>query len=313
MRITLAFLFISFVVFSCKKDEKVNPFDLVVDTTSQGPNQFPPPDPASIAGLHQYIFAPTCANSGCHDGTFEPDFRTIESSYNTLVLQPVIKNNPSGTYNFRVVPGNESASIIIERLINDIDGQSGIMPLSIDPGSDWESKRQEHINNLKAWINAGAKDVFGNSPTASNLPPQLKGIFISATGSQTPFPRNVQTSSIEIPPGTPSVDVYLACADDNTPTDQLQYLKAKVSASMNDFSAEAEENLTLVSPITQTGYDGNPVEFRFKFSVSLSGIPNASARFIRAYIQDSGETPTEIPVAASAEYIKRYYSFQIGN
>ena len=37
--------------------------------------------------------APTCANSGCHDGTFEPDFRTVGSSWNTLVNHPVIAND----------------------------------------------------------------------------------------------------------------------------------------------------------------------------------------------------------------------------
>src|SRR5210317_2664712 len=50
-------------------------------------------DANSIQGLHKNIFKPTCANSGCHDGNFEPDFRTIESSYNTLVNQAIIKND----------------------------------------------------------------------------------------------------------------------------------------------------------------------------------------------------------------------------
>jgi hypothetical protein len=312
MRGLISFILIACLFFSFKKEDKVNPYDLVVDTTSQNPNQQSPPDPTSIAGLHQLIFAPTCANSGCHDGTFEPDFRTIESSYNTLVLQPVIKNNPQGSFNFRVVPGDESASVLVERLLTDIDGQSGIMPLSIDPGSNWNAKRDEYISNVKAWINAGAKDVFGNSPVQSNLPPQLRGIFISPTGSTSPFPRNVQTGSIEIPLGTPSIDVYLACIDDATAVDQLTYLKAKVSSSLNDFSASPEENLNLVNAISETGYDGNPADFRLKFTISLAGIPAVTPRFIRAYIQDEAETPTEIPNSSSAEYIKRYYSFQIG-
>ena len=76
MRGLISFILIACLFFSCKKEDKVNPYDLVVDTTSQNPNQQSPPDPTSIAGLHQLIFAPTCANSGCHDGTFEPDFRT---------------------------------------------------------------------------------------------------------------------------------------------------------------------------------------------------------------------------------------------
>lgn len=50
----------------------------------------------TIQGLHAGLFKPTCANSGCHDGNFEPDFRTVESSYYSLVQQPVIKRTSLG-------------------------------------------------------------------------------------------------------------------------------------------------------------------------------------------------------------------------
>ena len=83
----------------------MNPYDaqdLPEDNTVQGEGL----NPASIEGLHANIFGKTCANSGCHDGNFEPDFRTIESTYNTLVFQPIIKNDLQGTYEYRVVPGN---------------------------------------------------------------------------------------------------------------------------------------------------------------------------------------------------------------
>ncbi|MGB1317595.1 MAG: hypothetical protein ACPG5W_05290, partial [Flavobacteriales bacterium] len=97
------FTVLLFILSGCTPDVE-NPFD--------DPNNFPPDDttgienidPASFVGLHQNIFKPTCANSGCHDGTFEPDFRTIESSYNTLVFHDVVKNNPAGTYEYRVKP-----------------------------------------------------------------------------------------------------------------------------------------------------------------------------------------------------------------
>ena len=79
---------------------------------------------------------PHCANSGCHDGSFEPDFRTIESSYNTLVYQPVIKNNPDGNYQFRVKAGNIDESVLYARLLSNSDGSatfdpnSQVMPLT---------------------------------------------------------------------------------------------------------------------------------------------------------------------------------------
>jgi hypothetical protein len=145
---------------ACKKDEFVNPYDLIenpiVDST-----EIELLDPTSIEGLHQQIFRPTCANSGCHDGTFEPDFRTIESTYNTLVNQPIIKNDPQGSFAFRVVPGNPAASQLIARLTYDIDGNSGVMPLVIEPDSDWPEKSETYIENITAWIQAGAPNASG--------------------------------------------------------------------------------------------------------------------------------------------------------
>lgn len=300
------------MISACKKEEKVNPYDLPQNNAPL-PNAPPsPPDPASIAGLHQNMFAPTCANSGCHDGTFEPDFRTIESTYNTLVLRSIIKNDPSGTYQYRVLPGDYINSIVYQRLMVDIDGQSGIMPLSVDQGSTWAANRTAYIENLKTWINNGARDIFGNSPSQSNLPPQLIGIFITATGSTVAFPRNIQTSAIQVPPGTSSIDIYLAASDDANSNENLSYLKAKVSTMMNAFDSSAEINLSLIPAIQATGYSGTQVSFRFKFSLSLTGISTTQIQFIRAYLQDDSSVVTEIPSTASAEYIKRFYSFQLG-
>ena len=312
MKVVRVFVILSVLFSACKKEEKVNPYDLPANNAPVPNAPATPPDPASIAGLHQNMFAPTCANSGCHDGTFEPDFRTIESTYNTLVLRPIIKNDPSGSYQYRVLPGNFNNSIVYQRLIVDIDGQSGIMPLSVDQGSTWIANRAAYIENLKTWINNGARDIFGNSPSQNNLPPQLTGIFITAAGSPVQFPRNIQTSAIQVPSGTSGIDIYLAASDDATSIENLSYLKAKVSAMMNSFDASPEINFSLIPAIQATGYSGTQVSFRFKFSLSLAGISNAQIQFIRAYLQDDSSVVTEIPSTASAEYIKRFYSFQVG-
>ena len=83
MKILLFFIIlISFL--SCQK-ESINPYE--------NPDLYPPTgdstayfsDPTNFAAIYSNIFLPHCSNSGCHDGSFEPDFRSIESSYNTLV------------------------------------------------------------------------------------------------------------------------------------------------------------------------------------------------------------------------------------
>jgi hypothetical protein len=312
MKKLLFFMCLVLAIASCKKEEKINPYDLVKNQGQIQPIPEPEPDPNTIQGLHRYIFAPTCANSGCHDGNFEPDFRTIKSSYNTLVLQPVIKNNPSGTFSYRVQPGNSTSSVLLERLLNDIDGQSGIMPLALDPGSDWNEKKAQYIENIRTWINNGARDVFGNAPQQASLPPQLQGMFISLPGSTDPLPRNIQSGAVVIPSGTTQADVYFACSDDQFAADELGTLLYRLSASMNQFEGIEQQSLSLVSPVTQTGYNGNPVEFRFKATLNLSGLAPLQVHFLRIYMSDENPEITEIPSAASAEYIKRYYSFQLG-
>jgi hypothetical protein len=158
---TSSWLFLAgILLFSCAK-EPVNPYDQIEDP-NQETEEETELDPTSIMGLHANVFRPTCANSGCHDGTFEPDFRTVQSTYNTLVNQPIIKNDPQGTFSYRVVPGNVAASQLVARLEYDIDGTSGVMPLAVEPDSDWPVKRQEYIQHLKDWIAAGAPDPSGN-------------------------------------------------------------------------------------------------------------------------------------------------------
>jgi hypothetical protein len=127
-----------FLIFSCKKKGSENPYDAIDRTVvNQNPSASDLPE-GSFPWLQARIFTPTCANSGCHDGTFEPDFRTMASSYNTLVNHPVIANNPEESFHLRVVPGNAQASWLHERLTVAVPNTSGIMPpLAQQQTPDW--------------------------------------------------------------------------------------------------------------------------------------------------------------------------------
>src|SRR5436190_551220 len=89
------------LLYSCKKDEVKNPYAEVQPVVhNDNPDLATLPE-GSFAWLHAKIFRPTCANSGCHDGTFEPEFRSINSAYNSLVHHPVIANTPNNDFEFR--------------------------------------------------------------------------------------------------------------------------------------------------------------------------------------------------------------------
>lgn len=312
MRKLVPYLLLILMASSCAKDEK-NPFD--------DPNNLPPEDttgvaeidPQSFVGLHQNIFKPTCANSGCHDGTFEPDFRTIESAYNTLVYHPIVKNNPQETYEYRVVPGSLTESIIWLRLNEDIDGISGIMPLDAfyDPESEWNANKAEHLANISGWIIGGALDMFGNEPGSNNQQPGISGIYAEADGS----PIEVG-QFIKVPQGSQIVDVWFAVNDLETTPTSLEYNKVKMSGLIDVFDTTAiEYNLQVLgSPEVHTNFLGDPAEYQHKLSFNTSGFVQDTTYYLRVYLKDPLQPDTTvIPQDGSMLYIKKYFSWRYEN
>ncbi len=159
------FVVLFFTLAACEKElppPPDNPFDTPtidapVDTTEQTTTEL---DPNSLTAIHADIFIPTCANSGCHDGTFEPDFRTIGSTYNTLVGKDAIQLDPDNeSIIHRVEPFNASSSMLFHRLNTFIPNTSGIMPLESND-SDWDENEEAYKARIQAWINNGAPNVF---------------------------------------------------------------------------------------------------------------------------------------------------------
>ncbi len=297
---------------SCTKDSE-NPFD--------NPDNLPPDDttgivdadPTSFVGLHQNIFKPTCANSGCHDGTFEPDFRTIESSYNTLVYHSVVKNDPNGSYQYRVKPGSLSESIMWLRLNQDIDGFSGIMPLDADynPESTWNANEAEHLSNISEWITNGALDMFGNPPNNNDQQPGIYGIYATADGS----PCEV-SDRIYIPLGSNQISVWFALNDKETAPQNYDYTKVKMSGRIDfvDTLMTEYQLQTLGAAQTHDGFLGDPVDYQHKFDFNASGFQADSTYYLRVFVKDPMQADTtQIPQESSQFYIKKLFSWQFVN
>ncbi len=299
---------------ACDTKSSDNPFD---EIEKEKPSDQPDVnlDAQSIAGLHANIFKPTCANSGCHDGTFEPDFRTIESSYNSLVYHPIIKNDPQGNYTYRVLPNDPDASVLMARLTFDIDNNSGVMPLVIEPDSDWEIQREAYLEDVRAWIQAGAKDVFGNSPSGpGNAPPQMDGV-VGKTGNGNWLGReDAGQGAFRIPQSQNTADFYFAFKDDETAANNLTFNKIKFSASINDFENAPQLDLDLLSaPIAAEGYYTSG-DINYYHKITLNPLDYASLGetvFFRVYVKDANNPTTEIPSDDGTYYIKTYFSFTI--
>lgn len=299
------------LITSCKKEEYVNPYTVAGNNNSNGNVTTPNLDPNSISGIHARILKPTCANSGCHDGTFEPDFRTVESSYNTLVYHPIIKNNPQGLYTYRVIPGNIQLSQFYKRMIEDIDGQSGIMPLSLEPDSDWEEKKQEYIANIYNWIQQGAKDIFGNSPQQVGAPIQLAGMVATLPGSTAPLPRSADNNAILIPSGVTNINLWFSLLQENTSVQNLSLSEILISTQLNGFQNIEASPLNSVNGQNWIGFTGSSQIFAYNVSIDISNL-TSGIYYTRVQVVGQGNDQIiQMPNDGSLSHVKQYYAFQI--
>ena len=298
----------AFFLTSCEENLD-NPFD---DPSLDPPiDAFVPQDiPLSnFAGLYNHIFKPTCSNSGCHDGTFEPDFRNLESSYNTLVYHQIIKNDTIKNYPYRVVPSDADNSILMVRLLRDIDGLSGIMPLVVDPDSDWTIKKLEYLRAIRDWIQTGALDVFGNSPTLGNPLPQMLGAVAYIGGKK--VSRNAAGTML-VPLGTQFMDLYLSFADDKVASNLLRTNQIKFSVDPEKYDSVSVKTMQIVPPIKTKGFAGDQVDFYHKITITPSNHGNfGETVYFEVYVQDDSPDVATIPGIGASKYILRYMAFEL--
>jgi hypothetical protein len=282
-------IFIFFLLLSCGKNE-ANPFDNI-DRPTENNQVNQPYDTSSIAGLHQFFLKDKCAVPSCHGGTFEPDFRTPQSSFSTLVWQPVVKNTEDYKFRYRVIPGDVEMSWLHERCISD-DPILGRMPRYADPLNEKE------MGYLKKWIKDGAKDIEGKLPIKPDLNAQCWGYGVwandvnlteSRTDWASPFymPQNAQCWFIPY--------IY----DDETEANKLTNVKFLISKDPNNFSNATAYPCTF-----------NETDWYWYVGINSSVfIPN-----IRYYIRITGQDNShneisEQPNSNTPSYTLRHYSF----
>jgi hypothetical protein len=311
-RVIIYLSVISLALLGCKGNDPdvINPYDtyVVEEGDSIVQDEDLDIDPTTIQGLHKNIFSPTCANSGCHDGNFEPDFRTIESSYNTLVNQPLIKNDEMNPLTARVTPGNSETSMIIRRLKIDLNGNSGTMPLVTEPGTDWFDKKDEYIDNIETWINNGALNQLGDSSTSQNFPVQLVGVNAMVGGQIAS--RSGTYNPIQVPKSS-SVEIWLAFKDDGLPNSSLS--KATINYSLESHTFDSTKRIPLQyvsSPVTAMGYYGEDVAHYYKAMVPLSTFNSLDVIWLRSTISD-GVNDSELPNDNSIFRAKQYTTIRI--
>ncbi|MCX6351605.1 MAG: hypothetical protein NTX03_07075 [Bacteroidetes bacterium] len=286
----------------------INPYDTIHPT-------YRPPvdvklDTSTIAGLHAYIFSKKCAMPACHDGAFEPDFRTVESSYNTLVYHKPVKYDWAGKrYSYRVYPLLPDSSWLHVRVTTD-DKVLGRMPLYAN------ALTQKEVDAIDRWIKNGARDFLGNSPAIPNYEPTIYGVY-----AELPDAKNYRVDTIrgKVPiypfyiPKNTNVTMYFCIYDDKTLPYFLTYNKIKFSTSPTDFSNAITKDLTfLTTPVTLPVYNNVKVPFYFSIKINTNLFKPGDLVYMRYYVKDADHSsPSELP--ANAYLMQSYFSFQVGN
>lgn len=305
---------LSIALFACKKSSNSNnPYDNW-QNNSKGPViNDKPIDPNSIEGLHKNIFKPTCSNSGCHDGNFEPDFRSVESSYNSLIKRLSTNTDPNNAqFNLRVKPGDAATSMLLHRLNVFIPGSQGVMPLSVDPGSDWLAKKNEYLQNISNWINAGAKDQFGQAANSIDFIPQIGGLIAFADGSTIPLTRNGYNPLV-VPSGTNSLKIWVAFSDDKTPVNQFSGTKINFSLNPNAYDSSKVQNMVLESnAFNAKGISSSNLDYWHSFTISVASLgAQGDVVWVRTETSDNVNPKVFIPSSSTSFNFVKYFALRI--
>ena len=224
----------SLFLVNCTEDDLLlNPYDgidysdttLVIDTLSS----------TSFVKLHRDVLGPSCNVMGCHDGSFEPDFRTVQSSYNTLVYHSILKNNLDETFTYRVVPGDTANSVLHERLTNCCFVNTNDRMPQDNIGN---SLPQEDLDKVANWILDDAKDITGAIPNEPNNLPNIKWYYVT-NATYDIISDNREDGLFYKPflmPANEQVTFVFRVTDDNTNAGAMLVNELSISEYQDDFT-----------------------------------------------------------------------------
>jgi hypothetical protein len=294
-------LIMSFIMMNCTEDDfPINPYDgidygdttLVVDTVSS----------TSFVKLHRDVLGPSCNVMGCHDGSFEPDFRTVQSAYNTLVYHTIIKNNLAEDFTYRVVPGDTGLSVLHERLTNCCFVNTNDRMPQDNIGN---ALPEADLDAVAAWILEGAKDITGAIPNKPNNLPNVQYFLVMNATYDSTYSENRIGGLFYNPflmPNNEQVNFIFRVKDDQTLARDMLLNQLSISEYSDDFS-----NAIMASAIT---FEQTNKVWLLSFNTAILQI--GKTYFMRYTIND-GDNPTNTtyPNNQTSFVYKNIWSFTV--
>lgn len=294
-------LIISLFLVNCTDDDlPLNPYDgidysdttLVIDTLSS----------TSFVKLHRDVLGPSCNVMGCHDGSFEPDFRTVQSSYNTLVYHPILKNNLDETFTYRVVPGDTANSVLHERLTNCCFVNTNDRMPQDNIGN---ALPQEDLDKVANWILDDAKDITGSIPNEPNNLPNIKYYYVANATYDSTYSDNREDDVFYKPflmPANEQVNFIFRVTDDNTNAGAMLVNELSIS--------EYQDNFTNSIDVTAQIFESTYHVWILTFDTSILEV--GKTYFFRYTINDGENAENTIYPNNQTSYVyKSMWSFTV--
>jgi len=300
----LALFILGLLLWGCGNEvqEPYNPYsDIIYPIDGNTVDNF---SPNSLSRTHNEVFEPKCNVLGCHDGSFEPDFRTPNSSYYTLVYHSIKKNNAAQEFKYRVIPYDTAQSVLWERITNCcFVNQNDRMPQD----NIGTAMPQEYIDKIGQWIMAGAPDLFGNVAQEPNTLPNIFYAAFFNLDYDTNYTNNRLNDQWYNPfllPQNTDINVVIRVEDDNVENLDLLYNTMKISTDIDDFSNAQEFEATCL--------DSEEFDYPFILTLNTSIFNTNQQYFVRYYTKDAIDAPlAEYPETENENYYKSIWSFII--
>jgi hypothetical protein len=209
------------------------------------------------------------------------------------------------------VPGNAGISMLLHRIKEFIPGSQGKMPLSVDPGSDWNAKKDQYIQDITDWINNGAKDQFGNSPESIDFSPQLGGLIVFADGSPTPL-SHTGYNPVTVPAGTSTIKIMVAYLDDKTAV--KSFGETKINFTLNPYQYDSTWQVMGVetNSFTDKGISGDNIEYWHSITLNVADIGvSGDVLWVRTETTDNVNLPLFIPSPSTPFNFKKYFAIRL--
>ncbi|MFM7639666.1 MAG: hypothetical protein ACKO67_08070, partial [Bacteroidota bacterium] len=205
------------------------------------------------------------------------------------------------------VPFSSSNSMLPHRMTVDLNGNSGIMPLSLEVNSDYPIEKDSWLVRINDWIDDGAKDWLGRTPETIDFPPQILGVQFLVSGAS--LPRAGRYEAAQILAGQ-SPEIWVSLVDDKTPISMLKNVSINWSTDPAHFDNSKEVSMKAGPNKDLLGLLNTSTTYYWNSTYDGSKNIENDVIWFRITVSDSKNINYQIPNQNSMFLLKTYFAIK---